>query len=552
MAAGLTLTSSTTALADDLDAAITVLTSSYQAFPQMAQVYTALHSGQLYQIALDAGAGYTYVPVSIKITRLTNGTPDTTAPLATLDAQSPTPIPGPNLGWRTYTLNPRVTVTAGTTYAIVTAAGTFGSLGNYFRWGYTQLSNANFTGGKMLVRYFNGGTWMPLGTSSWGFDFKTWVATSAKPPVIAADLPGSSANEGTAPTMTGTYSDPNGGTVTLTADHGTVTPQSGTGGTWSWKGDTWDENAAPATVTITATNSVGSTTATFPLVINGVDPVATITNDPGSIPEGSSVTLLGAATSPDPTDQAAGFNFAWSATKDGNPYSVPVSGTSFKLDVADEGLYVVTMTATDDGGMSGKTTMTIVGSDVTPIAKIVSVAPADSTLTIIAPQEMLNFNGTFVDPAQEPHYFRWDFGDGASSTLQNPSHSYAQAGTYTVTLTVTDDSNVAGQTTTTVTVQTTQQSLDSMIAYVNGLTTLNNGQKQSLIAKLNAASDAVARGDNKAAGNQLNAFINELEADLKTGKISASAYNTLRADAHALQGALGTYNRFLEWWPLPA
>jgi PKD repeat protein len=34
--------------------------------------------------------------------------------------------------------------------------------------------------------------------------------------------------------------------------------------------------------------------------------------------------------------------------------------------------------------------------------------------------------------------WRWDFGDGGSSTDQNPAHIYA-SGTYTVTLTVTDD-----------------------------------------------------------------------------------------------------------------
>ena len=31
----------------------------------------------------------------------------------------------------------------------------------------------------------------------------------------------------------------------------------------------------------------------------------------------------------------------------------------------------------------------------------------------------------------------WDFGDGSTSTMQNPSHTYTDPGTYTVSLTVT-------------------------------------------------------------------------------------------------------------------
>ncbi|TXB65346.1 PKD domain-containing protein [Vicingus serpentipes] len=48
---------------------------------------------------------------------------------------------------------------------------------------------------------------------------------------------------------------------------------------------------------------------------------------------------------------------------------------------------------------------------------------------------------TFTDSSTEsPTSWLWNFGDGNSSTLQNPSHVYASAGTYTVTLTATNAS----------------------------------------------------------------------------------------------------------------
>ena len=38
-----------------------------------------------------------------------------------------------------------------------------------------------------------------------------------------------------------------------------------------------------------------------------------------------------------------------------------------------------------------------------------------------------------------PGLWLWNFGDGDTSKLQNPSHSYTQAGAYTVTLTANND-----------------------------------------------------------------------------------------------------------------
>lgn len=53
------------------------------------------------------------------------------------------------------------------------------------------------------------------------------------------------------------------------------------------------------------------------------------------------------------------------------------------------------------------------------------------------PGETIQFYGS-ASGGVEPYTWHWDFGDGSTSTEQNPTHAYSSAGTYTVTLTVTD------------------------------------------------------------------------------------------------------------------
>ena len=52
--------------------------------------------------------------------------------------------------------------------------------------------------------------------------------------------------------------------------------------------------------------------------------------------------------------------------------------------------------------------------------------------------EEITFDGDIPD-GTPPYSWNWDFGDGETSTQENPTHSYTAEGTYTVTLSATDD-----------------------------------------------------------------------------------------------------------------
>jgi len=68
-----------------------------------------------------------------------------------------------------------------------------------------------------------------------------------------------------------------------------------------------------------------------------------------------------------------------------------------------------------------------------------------------------NLTVTFTDKSTDDGTIvtrSWDFGDGGTSTLQNPSHTYGSAGTYNVTLTVTDNGGLTDSETNAVTTTT--------------------------------------------------------------------------------------------------
>ncbi|WP_143751809.1 PKD domain-containing protein, partial [Maribacter sp. 4U21] len=58
-----------------------------------------------------------------------------------------------------------------------------------------------------------------------------------------------------------------------------------------------------------------------------------------------------------------------------------------------------------------------------------------------APLEV-NFTGDQSTDDDVVVGYAWDFGDGTSSTLANPAHTFTVADTYTVVLTVTDEAGL--------------------------------------------------------------------------------------------------------------
>jgi PKD repeat protein len=508
-------------------------------YPYYAQTFTAQVTGQVDRVSLPifTPTGFGKYIVSLRNTD-TTGQP-TAAP--TLGAAPLVSGYVRCCQLHDFWLSPAPFVTKGVRYAIVAQllAGNLEWLDTGFRYPYTDGNE------------YIGGSPSDWSTTSHGdFGFQEWVVAGAadSAPVITIDSTAVSVPEGTAPANSGTCSDPDGDTVTLSASDGVVSACSA--GKYTWSKPAGDETGTE-TVIITADDGK-SLTAKVPFTfdVTPQDPIATIVSDPPTItvPEGTKVPFTGTATSLDAADNAAGFTYAWSVTINGAAYAQG-SGASFSFVPKDDGSYLVSFSAKDDGGMTGTTSMTVIATNVAPNAKIDSVTATTAPAT--TPFDTLSFSGSYTDADTDTYTFTWNFGDGGTSTELKPTHTYLAPGTYNVTFTVSDGEGGVSRATTTVT-ETTQHALGSIEAYVQLLPGLNAGEKNSLMVKLHNAGAAAQRGDNNAASNELNAFLNELQADVNTGKVSQKAAGMLRTAVHSVQGSLGTFNRLVEWWPLEA
>ncbi len=124
-----------------------------------------------------------------------------------------------------------------------------------------------------------------------------------------------------------------------------------------------------------------------------------------------------------------------------------VLGSSFDWTFRAPGVHTVTVTATDNEGTTATKELQVTVDEPGGAAPTVEASadrqsgPAPLTVEFSA------------DGSDDVVQYRWDFGDGNGTSLdQNPSHTYMTPGTYTATVTVTDEGGKTGTDTVAITV----------------------------------------------------------------------------------------------------
>ncbi len=253
----------------------------------------------------------------------------------------------------------------------------------------------------------------------------TPIAQVNQPPVAAFNFSPTNPLVGSWVQFNGSASSDPDGTITSYAWN------FGDGGTGSGV-SRYHQFAAPGTYTVslTVTDDDGATdTEIHTIQVGSINqsPVAAFNFSPTNPLVGSWVQFNGSASSdPDGTITSYAWNFGDGGTG---------SGVSRYHQFAAPGTYTVSLTVTDDDGATDTEIHTIqVGS--------INQSPVAAFTTPPSPgvSEWVRFDGSAsYDPDGSISTYAWNFGDGGTGSGVTPYHRFAAPGTYTVTLTVTDD-----------------------------------------------------------------------------------------------------------------
>lgn len=245
-----------------------------------------------------------------------------------------------------------------------------------------------------------------------------------------------------------------------------------------------------------------------------VQPPLAAINGPWLSSEGDAVHFSGAASfDPNGTITSWAWSFGDGAT---------ATGATATHTYAQDGQYVVTLTVTDNDGLTAELTST---------ATVRNVAPAVSPFAgaTLLPGEIYSASGSFTDPGADVWTATVDYGHGVEQALAlsgqsfTLSHRYDVPGTFTVTVRVADD-DAFSTGSATVTVLASATVVQQLIAQINAWQTANvisAGNGVSLRATLSAADRDLQSGNFHAAAGVLNAFVAQLDALVQSRRLDA-------------------------------
>jgi len=258
-------------------------------------------------------------------------------------------------------------------------------------------------------------------------------------------------------------------------------------------------------------------------VESGTQPPIAAIDGPASIAEGDSA-AFSAAASIDPNGSVV--SYAWDFGDGATGAGVSVTHT-----FAQDGVFTVRVTATDNDGLDDSATFTITVSNVAPVVGAVpnGALNVGATYTVA---------GTFTDPGADAWTATVNWGDGSapervplSGRSFSLTHIYAAAGTYTVSIDIADD-DASGSATHTVAVAQPAPGLAAALPLIDQLIASGKIPRAAglvLKAEVIAAQVLIGRGNAQAARTLLRAMVAEIDVLVRLRVVKAADLAPLRS-----------------------